>query len=62
MADRKPDFDFAKAKQAAQIVMSDVGSVMHGMLSFIGDRVGLFKAMQDAGSADGRANRRQDRP
>lgn len=49
MADTKPDLDFAKAKQVAQSVMNDVGSVMHGMLSYIGDRVGLFKAMMGAG-------------
>ncbi len=49
MAGRNPDFDFAKAKQVALTVMSDVGSAMHGMLSYIGDRVGLFKAMMDAG-------------
>jgi 2-polyprenyl-3-methyl-5-hydroxy-6-metoxy-1,4-benzoquinol methylase len=49
MAARKPELDFAKAKQVAQSVMNDVGSVMHGMLSYIGDRVGLFKAMMDAG-------------
>ena len=49
MAGRKAELDFAKAKQVAQSVMNDVGSVMHGMLSYIGDRVGLFKAMMDAG-------------
>ncbi|MGO9060731.1 MAG: class I SAM-dependent methyltransferase [Candidatus Binataceae bacterium] len=49
MGGRKSELDFAKAKQVAQSVMNDIGSVMHGMLSFIGDRVGLFKAMMDAG-------------
>ena len=49
MAGRKSDFDFARARQVAQSVMNDVGAVMHGMLSYIGDRVGLFKAMMDAG-------------
>ena len=49
MGGRKSELDFAKAKQVAQSVMNDVGSVMHGMLSFIGDRLGLFRAMMDAG-------------
>jgi SAM-dependent methyltransferase len=46
---RNSKIDFGKAKEVAQSVMNDVGSVMHGMLSYIGDRVGLFKAMMDAG-------------
>ncbi len=50
MADTRSKLDFGKAKEVAQKVMGDVGAVMHGMLSFIGDRVGLFKAMMDAGA------------
>jgi SAM-dependent methyltransferase len=41
--------DLEKAKQVAQIVVGDVGTVIHGALCYIGDRMGLFKAMADAG-------------
>jgi 2-polyprenyl-3-methyl-5-hydroxy-6-metoxy-1,4-benzoquinol methylase len=49
MADQTPQLDLGKAKEVAQTVMGDVASVMHGMLCYIGDRVGLFKAMMGAG-------------
>jgi SAM-dependent methyltransferase len=42
-------FDLEKAKQVAQIVVGDVGTVVHGALCYIGDRTGLFKAMAGAG-------------
>jgi len=41
--------DLEKAKQVAQIVVGDVGTVVHGALCYIGDRTGLFKAMAGAG-------------
>jgi 2-polyprenyl-3-methyl-5-hydroxy-6-metoxy-1,4-benzoquinol methylase len=41
--------DLEKAKEVAQIVVGDVGTVVHGALCYIGDRVGLFKAMAGAG-------------
>ncbi len=41
--------DFEKAKQAAQRIVGDVGTCLHGALCFIGDRLGLFKAMKEAG-------------
>jgi 2-polyprenyl-3-methyl-5-hydroxy-6-metoxy-1,4-benzoquinol methylase len=41
--------DFEKAKQAAQQIVGDVGTCVHGALCFIGDRLGLFKAMKEAG-------------
>ncbi|MBV8771304.1 MAG: methyltransferase domain-containing protein [Deltaproteobacteria bacterium] len=43
------ELDLEKAKQVAQAVIADVGTVVHGALCFIGDRVGLFKAMAGAG-------------
>jgi len=43
------DLDLEKAKQVAQIVVGDVGTVVHGALCYIGDRTGLFKAMAGAG-------------
>ncbi|HKV54764.1 MAG TPA: class I SAM-dependent methyltransferase [Candidatus Binataceae bacterium] len=41
--------DLEKAKQVAQTVIGDVATVVHGALCFIGDRMGLFKAMAGAG-------------
>jgi SAM-dependent methyltransferase len=43
------ELDLEKAKQVAQIVVGDVGTVVHGALCYIGDRTGLFKAMASAG-------------
>ncbi len=45
----KSEVDFEKAKQVAQQIIGDVGTCVHGALCFIGDRLGLFKAMQQAG-------------
>jgi len=41
--------DLEKTKQVAQAVVADVGTMVHGALSYIGDRMGLFKAMANAG-------------
>ena len=49
MAKGTAELDLEKAKNVAQTVIGDVASVVHGALSFIGDRVGLFKAMAGAG-------------
>jgi 2-polyprenyl-3-methyl-5-hydroxy-6-metoxy-1,4-benzoquinol methylase len=43
------ELDLEKAKQVAQTVVGDVGTVVHGALCYIGDRMGLFKAMANAG-------------
>ncbi len=43
------EVDFEKAKQAAQQIVGDVGTCVHGALCFIGDRLGLFKAMKQSG-------------
>ena len=43
------EIDFEKAKQAAQQIVGDVGTCVHGALCFIGDRLGLLKAMKNAG-------------
>ena len=43
------EIDREKAKQVAQQILADVASAMHGAMNFIGDRLGLFKAMKDAG-------------
>jgi 2-polyprenyl-3-methyl-5-hydroxy-6-metoxy-1,4-benzoquinol methylase len=44
------EIDKEKAKQVAVQLMSDVATAAHAALSFIGDRLGLFKAMRDAGA------------
>jgi 2-polyprenyl-3-methyl-5-hydroxy-6-metoxy-1,4-benzoquinol methylase len=44
------EVDLEKAKQVAQAVVGDVATVVHGALCYIGDRMGLFKAMAGAGS------------
>jgi SAM-dependent methyltransferase len=49
MADKKPQLDLEKAKQAAQAIIGDVATIVHGGLCYIGDRLGLFKAMAGAG-------------
>src|ERR1700722_485450 len=49
MAKGASELDLEKCKQVAQTVIGDVASVVHGALCFIGDRVGLFKAMAGAG-------------
>src|SRR5260221_2533411 len=41
--------DREKAKQVALQIMGDVASALHSAMCFIGDRLGLFKAMKDAG-------------
>ena len=41
--------DMEKAKNVAQAVIADVGTIVHGALCYIGDRTGLFKAMAGAG-------------
>lgn len=45
----KGTLDLEQAKQAAQAVVGDVASMVHGALCYIGDRLGLFKAMAGAG-------------
>jgi 2-polyprenyl-3-methyl-5-hydroxy-6-metoxy-1,4-benzoquinol methylase len=47
MADKKLDLE--KAKQVAQTVIGDVATMLHGALCYIGDRLGLFKAMAAGG-------------
>src|ERR1700751_919657 len=43
------EIDREKAKQVAQQIMADVATATHSAMTFIGDRLGLFKAMKDAG-------------
>jgi SAM-dependent methyltransferase len=43
------EIDRAKAKQVALHILDDIASAMHASMNFIGDRLGLFKAMKGAG-------------
>ena len=45
----KPQLDWNKVKGFAFQTMTDIGTAMHGALSFIGDRLGIFKAIAGAG-------------
>ncbi len=49
MMPSKSNLDLEKAKHVAQTVIGDVATVVHGALCYIGDRMGLFKAMMNAG-------------
>ncbi len=49
MANERPRIDMERAKTVAQNVIGDVASMVHGAMSFIGDRLGIFKAMAGAG-------------
>lgn len=49
MPDKMTGLDSGKAKETAQRVVADVATAMHCALSYIGDKLGIFKAMADAG-------------
>src|SRR5438105_5703123 len=40
-----PDIDHEKATKFLWQTVNDIGTALHGALSFVGDRLGLFKAM-----------------
>ncbi|MGH7863540.1 MAG: methyltransferase domain-containing protein [Candidatus Binataceae bacterium] len=49
MADAKPDLNWEQIREFAGQVSSDVGAAMMGGLSYIGDRLGIFRALAEAG-------------
>lgn len=49
MKERLLATDGERSRAAAQRVVADVATGVHGALAFIGDRLGIFKAMKDAG-------------
>ncbi len=49
MAEEK-QLDWGKVKQFAGVITSDLGAAMQGALSYIGDRLGIFKSLAEAGS------------
>jgi 2-polyprenyl-3-methyl-5-hydroxy-6-metoxy-1,4-benzoquinol methylase len=42
--------DWGKVKEFAGVMLNDLGAAMQGALSYIGDRLGIFKALAGAGS------------
>src|SRR5690349_24466830 len=48
MAERETQLDFDKARRVAQNVVGDAATAMHAALCYIGDRLGIFRAMMDS--------------
>lgn len=42
--------DWGKVKEFAGLMMNDLGAAMQGALSYIGDRLGIFKSLAQAGA------------
>jgi SAM-dependent methyltransferase len=47
MPDAKPQVDWNKVKNFSKQVSTDIGAAMLGAMSYIGDRLGIFKALAD---------------
>ena len=50
MADEKQQLDWDKIKKFSKQVSNDIGAAMLGALSYIGDRLGIFSALAEAGA------------
>ena len=50
MADEKQQLDWDKVKKFSKQVSTDIGAAMLGALSYIGDRLGIFSALAQAGA------------
>jgi ubiquinone/menaquinone biosynthesis C-methylase UbiE len=50
MADEKQQLDWDKIKKFSKQVSNDIGAAMLGALSYIGDRLGIFSALAQAGA------------
>ena len=50
MADTKSNLDWNVIKSFSKQVSIDIGAAMLGAMSYIGDRLGIFKALADAGA------------
>jgi 2-polyprenyl-3-methyl-5-hydroxy-6-metoxy-1,4-benzoquinol methylase len=50
MAEEAKSIDWGKVKEFAGLMMNDLGAAMQGALTYIGDRLGIFKALAAAGS------------
>ena len=59
--EQKPDqqatLDWGKVKDFAGQMTNDLGAAMQGALTYIGDRLGIFKALAGGGLGDGRRTR-----
>src|SRR6266853_2926172 len=42
-------FNKEKAKEFTQRIMNDLATTVHGAMTYIGDRLGIFKSMAGAG-------------
>jgi 2-polyprenyl-3-methyl-5-hydroxy-6-metoxy-1,4-benzoquinol methylase len=49
MSEQRPQLDWDKVKRFAGQVSNDIGAAMMGALSYIGDRLGIFRAVAEAG-------------
>ena len=50
MAEEQKSIDWGKVKEFAGLMMNDLGAAMQGALTYIGDRLGIFKALAGAGA------------
>jgi hypothetical protein len=49
MADQTTSLDWDKVKAFAGLMTNDLGAAMQGALSYIGDRLGIFQGLANAG-------------
>jgi SAM-dependent methyltransferase len=49
MAEEQP-LDWGKVKEFAGLMTNDLGAAMQGALSYVGDRLGIFKSLADSGA------------
>ena len=49
MSDAKPELNWDKVKKFSAQVSSDIGAAMLGAMSYIGDRLGIFKSLAASG-------------
>src|SRR5262249_15989833 len=50
MADQTPSLNWDKVKAFAGLMTNDLGAALQGALSYIGDRLGIFQALAQAGA------------
>lgn len=50
MAEEQKSIDWGEVKEFAALMMNDIGAAMQGALTYIGDRLGIFKALAGAGA------------
>jgi SAM-dependent methyltransferase len=50
MAEEQKNLDWGKVKEFAGLMMNDLGAAMQGALTYIGDRLQIFKSLAEAGA------------